>query len=146
MCDQKRATFSKVRMDEDGNVNTYYAMNVKKTHAILGVIALIITIVISLFTLRSAVYEAVSDFVDQHCSEQLDVFHAQVHPKLLREVDAAIDAKLIAHTLESEASYRDRIDILRSEIAALTKEVAILNEKSGRNQALLEKLVDGVQK
>ena len=143
MCDEQRATFAKVNIAEGGEVQTYFTMTIKRMHAVLTVLAIMITIVISLLTLRAAVYGAIKEFVNNQCSEQLDIFHQKVHPRLIEEMDELVNRRIIEHAIASEDTSRDRLDVLRQEINTLTHEVATLNERASRNQRLLEQLVDG---
>lgn len=141
MDEQKRATFSKVNIHEDGTVQEYYTATVRKTHAFLAIVAIFLTIVISMFTIRSAVHAAIKEFVDRQCAEQLNVFHEVVHPQLIEEVGSMVDTKMLEHEKAAEAVYHDRTELLRRDITALTREVATLNEKAARNQRLLEQLL-----
>lgn len=114
MCEQRRGTFQRVRLDEDGTVANYISINLREWKAIIvaivAVLTFIGTIVSAVVWSNHAVAEISGKVAAEEFSHQLDLFHEKAVP----EIDRMIDAKIRIHTLTAEGLAIERITALET--------------------------------
>ena len=71
MCDERRSTFSKVKIDEDGHSTTYYTSTLKRSTMIWSILAAVLAAIVSLIAIQAAVIAGIKDVGDARSGETI---------------------------------------------------------------------------
>ena len=105
MCNNQRALYSKVRIENDGRTHVYYSFSPTRFKFWLSIFVLAGTLAAMAFAARRGAYDAVEEFVRTQCGVYLAEFHDQVRPRLTAARKDDIAQAIASHTLETSAEY-----------------------------------------
>jgi hypothetical protein len=142
MCEEHRATFQKVHMDENGKVTTHYSVTLNRIQAWSAVIVTCLTIIASIVGGAAWVKAAVVDVAHDVFHEQLADYHAVMRPQLYEKVEGMIDQNVGEHREEASQKFEVRLDKIESRLDTL--ETMTETELSGvrRDIDRVEKKID----
>ena len=144
MCDERRSTFSKVKIDEDGHSTTYYTSTLKRSTMIWSILAAVLAAIVSLIAIQAAVIAGIKDVADQVFDVKLSAFHAQAKPEIYREVAMMIQMHRSAGVhpgAMTEAQIVTVVGDLREDIASIRSDMTHLKDSSAAHTLLLQELL-----
>lgn len=142
MCEEHRATFQKVHMDENGRVKSHYSITLSRIQAWSAVILTCLTIFATLVGGAAWVKASVADVASQVFQASLDDYHAVMRPQLYEKVEGMIQADITAHRVKMERPFEERLDKIESRLDTL--ETMTQSELAGvrRDIDRMEKKID----
>jgi hypothetical protein len=137
MCENQRATFAKVVIEDNGTKDTYYTASVKRRTTWLTIGGMVIAAIVGLLTIRGAVIEGVREIARAEFRQDLQSFHDVAIP----EIDDLIDAKIELHDNKSELRSVARINELKVQLTQLDVKVTELQKTTAENKAMIQELL-----
>jgi len=137
MCKNRRATFARVAINEDGQVEEYIEGSVKKKTAIWTVVSAVLGILISLFVLRGYVVDGVKEVADHEFDKRLEVFHTVAQPKIMENIADAIQL----HQAEAEIVAIERLGKIEQDVAVMQTDITSMKGRSADQTEMLRELL-----
>ena len=144
MCNEQRATFAKVKIEDDGTAEVYYSANIRRRTAILATILTLVTLVTGVMTIRQSVIDGIRELSRQEFRKELDAFHNVAKPEIYRAVDEKIelnDRKVEVLAITRAGELKGQMADLKTPVEVVSTEVAALTKKSDHQTQLLEELL-----
>lgn len=144
MCNEQRATFAKVKIEDDGTAEVYYSANIRRRTAILATILTLVTLVTGMLTIRQSVIDGIRELSRQEFHRQLEIFHNVAKPEIYRAVDEKIelnDRKVEVLAITRAGELKGQMADLKTQVEVVSTEVAALTKKSDHQTQLLEELL-----
>lgn len=144
MCNEQRATFAKVKIEDDGTAEVYYSANIRRRTAILATILTLVTIVTGMLTVRQSVIDGVRELSRQEFRKELDAFHTVAKPEIYKAVDEKIelnDRKVEVLAITRAGELKSQMAELKTQVEVVSTEVTTLTKKSDHQTELLEELL-----
>jgi len=137
MCENQRATFAKVNIQDNGSIDTYYTASVKRTTTWLTISGMVIALLVGLITIRGAVHNGIREVARVEFKENLQIFHDVAVP----EIDKMINARIELHDNKSEVTSIGRTGDFQVQLSQLDVKVTELQKVTGENKILLQQLL-----
>ena len=123
MCENQRALLSKVKIEDNGTVHTYYSFSPTRAKFWMGFVIAIITLAGMLLAIRAGAENAVETFVKSRCAAYLAQFHEEVRPRLDGDRASDIDEAIANHTMETSAEYAANSHTIQMEQALAISDI-----------------------
>jgi hypothetical protein len=144
MCKNQRATFSKVLIEDDGKVETYYTTSIKRKTTWLTATGVIIAAIVGLLTIRGAVITGIRGVAGDEFKKELGVFHTVAKP----EIERSMDTKIELHRRSgvhpggvAEAELNSTIGEIKGDIKAVQTTVTQIQGENTHQTELIEELL-----
>ena len=144
MCEERRSTFSKVQISENGTTTTYYTSTLKRSTVVISIIGGVLAAIVSLLAIQAAVVSGIEDVANQVFSDRLAAFHNEAQPEIYAEVAMMIELHRQAGVhpgAMTEAQIVAIVGDLREDIASIRSDMSHLKDSSSSHTLLLQELL-----
>jgi hypothetical protein len=137
MCENQRATFAQVKIEEGGGIETYLTWCLKRRTAVLALIATFLTVVLGMLSVRAAIIDGIRGVARQEFKEELSVFHTVAKPDIVKMVDE----KIRLESVQIELRSVEKVGEIKAQLAGLNANVEQLQAQGVHQTELLEELL-----
>ena len=144
MCKNKRATFAKVLIEDDGSIETYYTTSVKRKTTWYTVAGIVVAMIVGMLTIRGAVISGIKGVAKEEFKEELSIFHTVAKP----DIENSMDTKLELHRRSgvhpgglSETVINEKISALKLDIKGVQTTVTQIQGENVHQTELIEELL-----
>jgi len=143
MCNEQRATFQRVSMDDAGIPYIAYSLTLTRVQAWTAVIGSILTI-LGMFGggvlwARTEMKGVIKDVAEEVLDSRLEAIHSTMEPAFYGHVGEMIDKRIVEHRLSAEEPFNDRLLAIEGRIATLENAFPALTKAMDRNTVLIDR-------
>lgn len=121
MCNERRATFQKVMMEDNGTVHHAYSLTMSRVQVWVSVFVGLTVLIASLFGSVAWIHASVKHVAETTFDEQLDVFHDKAQPAMR----SLIDERIEVHRLASAGDLAAQLAGIEKRLTTLETTVAV---------------------
>jgi hypothetical protein len=141
MCKERRATFQKTEMSENGTIHPIFSVNLTRSQAVASALASIVVIIGGVFGgmawARSSIVETVSgDF-----QKAMDTYYAKIVPERNQFYKTLLEGELVKFELETSKPIEVRLDGLNTRVTALETQGVSVGKSLDRHERYLLELL-----
>jgi len=144
MCKNQRATFSKVLIEDDGKIETFYTTSVKRKTTWYTAAGIVVAMIVGMLTIRGAVISGVRGVAKEEFKEELGIFHAIAKPTIEKSVDTKIELHRTSGVHPgafTELQAAEQISAVKSKIMENGTMIGVLVEGEKHQTLILEELL-----
>lgn len=144
MCSNKRATFARVAIEDNGTTEVFDSITIKRRTTVLTTLGVIMTLLLGMLTLRGAIINGIRGVAKQEFKEELGTFHAVAKPEIKHDIDTAIELHRRSGVHPgglTEAQIKDMINELKVQNSNTQTQVNTLITNEAHQTELLEELL-----
>ena len=119
MCKERRATFQKTEMEENGTVHPAFSINFTKIQGVVSVAVGVTILLGSMVGAAAWTRSSIVEVAEETFKQSLEGYHTIMRPKLEQKIDKTIDQKLVSHEATSSKPIEMRLDSLDSRVTTL---------------------------
>lgn len=141
MCKERRATFQKTEMEENGTVHPIFSVNLTRSQAIASALASLVVIIGGVFGGMAWARSSIVDSVSGDFQSAMDAYYESVIPERNAYYRQLLDGELMRFELETSKPIEVRLDGLNTRVTALeTQGISVGKSLDRHEQYLLELL------
>lgn len=137
MCSERRATFQRTSMDDNGSITAFYSINLSRMQMIVtilvGFVTLIGSFVIAARWARGSILEA----VEQNFHTAADEYYAQVIPERNQYYRDLLQAELLKFKVENAQPVEARLTNCFERVTVLETQNSNIVKRLDRHEELL---------
>lgn len=146
MCKERRATFQKTEMEENGTVHPMFSVNLTRTQVISSVLASLVVVIGGVFGGIAWARSSIVGSVSQDFQNAMDAYYEKIVPERNEYYKTLLDSELLRFELQTSKPIEMRLDGLNTRVTALETQGISVGKSLDRHEEYLLELLRRVPK
>ena len=141
MCKERRATFQKTEIEENGTVHPCFSVTFTRLQGAVSILVGLTVLVASIVGAAAWTKASIVEVAEETFKKSLEGYHTIMRPRLEEKIARAIDTKLIVHESISSKPIEERLDSLDSRVTTLESQGKNVVKILDRHEILLHEIL-----
>lgn len=141
MCNERRATFQKTEMAENGTVHPCFSINLSRAQIVVSIAVSLATLFGSIVGGIAWAERSMQRIALEGFSEAANAYYKSVIPERNAHYERIVALRIAEHRKDAEAPFEERMDNLASRLSAMEAHIGILVRQGEHQQEVNEELL-----
>ena len=142
MCKERRATFQKTEIEQDGRVCPVYSMNLSRAQAVVSILTGMAVFLTSIFAGMAWARTSIVEVASADFQKAMDAYYERIIPERNVYYQQLLDQELMKFEIETSKPIEVRLDTLDGRVTVLETQGGNVVKTLDRHEVLLLRILE----
>lgn len=137
MCKDRRATFQKTDMEENGTIHPIFSVNLTRAQAVFSIFASMAILLGGIFSGMAWARSSIVESASKDFQNAMDTYYERIIPERNQYYKTLVDGELLRFELETSKPIEIRLDDLSTRVTALETQGVSVGKSLDRHERYL---------